>query len=466
MNICLNYKEKNMAKATRSMTLGLILGFIVFLTAACGGSQPEPVETQNKGAAAETPAEAEPVAETESGTEQIEDAPAEAEEHQEVEESMADEAHEHSEEAEAMAADHDDHAEAADSHDEEAHEHDQDLAALLADLQPVNLAEGEKLRVLASMSILGDLAGNVGGEAIDLSVLMPIGADAHTFDPTPRDLTMIADADVIFIVGLNAEEILMESLANAGGEAVIVPVSAGIEPREFGEEEAHAHEGEDGEHDAVEPADHDEEAHEHEEQAMAEAETGDHEADAHGEEGYAHEHEGVDPHVWTTPYHAVTIVHNIEATLATLDPAQAGVYEVNATAYVAQLEELDTWVQSQIDTIPPENRELVTDHGVFGYYADRYGLTQIGAVIPSFSTNTEPSAQDLAKLQDAIIEYEVPAIFVGTTVSPTMSQQVAQDTGKKLLTVYTGSLGPAGSGAETFIEYIQTNTNTFVEGLR
>ncbi len=453
MHNYLNYKEKKVAKTKSVIILGLILGFMVLLTAACGGNPP--AETQNSGAPAEaeTPAEAEPVAETESGPEPLEDTPAETEEHQEVEEATAGEEHEHSEEAGAMAADHDEHDEAADSHDEEAHDHGQDLATILADLQPVSLAEGEKLRVLASTSILGDLTANVGGEAIDLSVLMPIGADLHTFQPTPSDLTMIADADVIFIVGLNAEEILMESLENAGGQAVIVPVSAGIETREFGENDAHAHNEEGHEHEAEEAVDHAEEEHE----------AGEHAEEAHGEEG--HVHTGTDPHVWTTPYHAMTMVHNIEATLVALDPAQAELYESNAESYEAELENLDAWVQSQIETIPVENRELVTDHAAFGYYADRYGLTQIGAVIPSFSTNAEPSAQELAALQDAITEYDVPAIFVGTTVSPTMSRQVAQDTGKALLTVYTGSLGPAGSGAETFIEYIRSNTNTFVEGL-
>ena len=159
------------------------------------------------------------------------------------------------------------------------------------------------------------------------------------------------------------------------------------------------------------------------------------------------------------------MVHNIEGVLAALDPAQAELYVANAEAYEAQLEELDGWVQSQIETIPAENRELVTDHTVFNYYADRYGLTQVGAVIPSFSTSAEPSAQELAELQDAVIAYDVPAIFVGTTVNPSLSEQVAQDTGKQLVTIYTGSLGPAGSGAETFIDYIRYNTNAFVEGL-
>ena len=318
------------------------------------------------------------------------------------------------------------------------------LAAM--DLTPVSLADGEKLRVVATSNIIGDMVQNVAGDLITLDVLMPIGSDPHAFQPTPQDAALIADADLVLANGLNFEEFLDELIANAGGEAVVIRVANGIETREFGEgDEEHAadeHHEEDAEHD-----EHDEEG------------------DEHDEEG-RHHHGGADPHAWMTPYNALVYVYNIETALSALDPAHAETYQANAKAYEAQLEALDQWVLAQIETIPPEKREMVTDHDAFGYYADRYGLKIVGAVIPSYSTAAEPSAQEMAKLQEAIAEYGAPAIFVGVSVNPNLAEQVAADTGTQLVPLYTGSLGPAGSGAETYIDYIRYNTMAIVNALK
>lgn len=296
-------------------------------------------------------------------------------------------------------------------------------------LTPVTLGDGEQLKVVATTSIVGDIVSQVGGDKIDLTVLLPIGADTHTFEPTPRDLARIADAHVVFANGMGLEGFLDGMLVNAGGEAVVAPISAGVEPRQF------------------------------EEKATEE------EADSHAGEPEDHDHEGADPHTWTSPVNAIVFVHNIKQTLSALDPANAATYQARAAAYAAELEELDQWVKAQIETIPVENRELVTDHTAFGYFADRYGLQQIGAVIPSFSTAAEPSAKDLAELEDAIKQYGVKAVFVGASVNPALSERVAQDTGAALLILYTGSLGAPGSGVESYIDYIKYNTNTIVNGL-
>ena len=298
------------------------------------------------------------------------------------------------------------------------------------DLAPVSLESGEKLRVLATTGIVADMVANVGGDKIELAQLLPVGADPHTFQPSPQDLALMANTHLIFANGLGLESFLDEMIANAGGEATVVPVSEGVEWRELVKEEAHADEAKD------------------------------HEAEE------AHDHEGGDPHTWTTPANAIIFVGNIKQALCALDPENAAAYAANAAAYEQQLQELDRWVQEQINLIPPENRELVTDHATFGYYADRYGLTQTGAVIPSFSTSAEPSAQELAALEDTIKKYGVKAVFVGASVNPALSKQVAEDTGVALVTLYTGSLGPAGSGAETYIDYIRYNTQTIVTALK
>ena len=133
---------------------------------------------------------------------------------------------------------------------------------------------------------------------------------------------------------------------------------------------------------------------------------------------------------------AIIMVHNIEQALSTLDPASADAYKTKTEAYQAQLVELDGWVKEQIESIPAENRVMVTDHDAFGYYADRYGLEIVGTVIPAYSTNAEPSAQELAELQDTIREVKAKAVFVGTTVNAVLSQQVAEDRYIRGLVIY------------------------------
>jgi ABC-type Zn uptake system ZnuABC Zn-binding protein ZnuA len=130
-----------------------------------------------------------------------------------------------------------------------------------------------------------------------------------------------------------------------------------------------------------------------------------------------------------------------------------------------ELEELDAWVQEQVTQIPEANRKLVTDHPSFGYYAQRYGLEQLGAVFP-LSPSSEPSAQDIAALEDAILEHGVPAVFSESTVNPRLIRQVAEDTGVKLVPLYTGSLGEPGSGAETYVLLIRYDTEAIVDALR
>ncbi len=235
-------------------------------------------------------------------------------------------------------------------------------------------------------------------------------------------------------------------------------LSTNVETREFEEMDAHGHD-EDEHHEATE--EHSEDEHEHDEETEA------HDEDDHAhEDEHGHAHEGADPHIWMNLGNAIIMVHNIEHALSELDPANATAYETNAAAYEAQLEELDAWVIEQIAAIPEENRELVTDHDAFGYYADHYGLEVVGAVIPAYSTNAEPSAQELAELQEVIGELEVQAVFVGTTVNPVLAERVSEDTGSNLVPLYTGSLGETGSGVESYLDFIRYNTTAIVEALK
>jgi ABC-type Zn uptake system ZnuABC Zn-binding protein ZnuA len=175
---------------------------------------------------------------------------------------------------------------------------------------------------------------------------------------------------------------------------------------------------------------------------------------------------GADPHVWFDPHNVIVWTHNVAHTLSGLDPGHAGTYQANADAYEAELRALDGWIREQLAQVPEENRQLVTDHTVFSYLAHRYGFEQIGAVFPGYSTLAEPSAQDLAALQDAIEEFDVQAVFAGLTVNPDLAERVAEDTGTQLVFLYVGSLSEPGGPADDYLSFMRYNVSAIAEALR
>jgi len=279
---------------------------------------------------------------------------------------------------------------------------------------------GSGLRVVASTTILGDVVSQVGGEAIDLTVLFPTGADPHTFDPRPQDITVISDAQVIFLNGLGLEESIQTIIdTNAAGE--VIYVSDGIDVLEL--DDAHGPQDDPG-------------------------------------------HDSGDPHTWTDPNNVIVWTENITATLSRIDPSNASMYQSNADDYIASLRDLDAWIRSEVAGIPPEQRKLVTDHRTFGYFAEEYGFEQAGALIGSFSTNAAPSAQEIAALEDAIRAQNVPAVFVGAAANSRLAEQVAQDTGIEVILVYTGSLTAPDGDAGTYLAFMKYNVNAIVEVLK
>ena len=280
--------------------------------------------------------------------------------------------------------------------------------------------QNNKLKVVASTTIVGDVVAQVGGDHIDLTVLFPIGADPHTFDPRPQDIAAISKAQVIFISGLGLEESLQPTLdANASG--TVVQVSDGIDVRTLGKQTAQTDE---------------------------------------------HNHESSDPHTWTDPNNVIIWTENIAGALSTADPANEASYRANADAYTASLRDLDAWIRSEVESIPPERRKLVTDHLAFGYFADEYGFEQVGALIGSFSTDASPSAKEIAALEDLIRAQNVPAVFISKTGNSTLAEQVAQDTGTQVVFVYTGSLSAPGGEADSYVAFMKYNVNAIVEALK
>ncbi len=280
---------------------------------------------------------------------------------------------------------------------------------------PLPIGPGGKLQVVATTNLIGDVVGRVGGDRIRLTTLMAMGADPHSYVPTPSDTAAIHDAHLLFANGAGLEEFLAETLANAGGDAVRVDLSDGLTLRQLSD----GHEGE----------------------------------------------EGDDPHVWFDVHNVVRWVTAVEGALSALDPTNAAAYRANAEAYTRELEALDAWIIRQVSTIPEANRKLVINHPVLGYFAGRYGLQQIGAVYP-LNPSAEPSAQDLAALEEMVHQFGVPAVFAENTVSAKLAEQVSRDTGVRLVLLYTDSLGGPGTGAETYLDLMRYDVQAIVEALK
>lgn len=281
-------------------------------------------------------------------------------------------------------------------------------------------AEQGRIQVVATTSILADVVRQVAGEYADVSSLVPLGINEHEYQPAPQDIARVSDADMVFEVGLGLEEFMSTIIENANAGARIVSVSDGITAKHF------------------------------------EGATG---------EIHTDEHAGGDPHVWLDPANVITWVRNIEKAMEDFDPEHAAQYQANSQAYIESLNQLDTWIMEKVSVIAADERMIVTDHMLFGYFAEKYGFKMIGAVIPSYSSSAQPSAQELAALEDAIRSYNVKAILVGNTVNPELSDRIAQDTGIQLVQIYTGSLSAADGPAGTYIDYIHYNVETITAAL-
>ncbi len=293
-------------------------------------------------------------------------------------------------------------------------------------LEAVALGEGEKLRAVATTNIAGDVVRAVGGDRIELTVLMPAGVDPHSYQATPADLRALAGAHVIFANGLGLEEAVLPVLGGLENGAPLIPVNAGVETLELGENGEGAEEHAGGEH-------------------------------GHG---------GVDPHTWWDVRNVERWAENVTEALSTLDPANEGEYEERGAAYRAALAALDAEIREEIAGLPAERRKLVTDHDNIGYFAAAYGFEVVGAAIPSLSTMAAPSARERAALQDRIRDAGVRAIFVGSTVNPAVQAQLGEDLGVEVARLYTDSLSDAQGPASSYLEFMRYNVRTIVEALK
>jgi len=273
---------------------------------------------------------------------------------------------------------------------------------------------GDKPKVVATSTIIADLTQEIGGDEIQLKGILQPGADPHVYEPVPADSRFLEEADLILYNGYNLEPGLIK-LMNAAGKGRKVAVGEVVKPLELDK----------GKGEIV-----------------------------------------PDPHVWGSAENAAAMVNVIRDSLVELSPEDREKFTQKAAQLTNELKQLHTWINQQIQTIPPDKRKLVTTHDAFQYYGRAYQIAIAGTLI-GISTEEQPSAQTVQRLVESIKKIGVPAIFAETTINPTLIKTVAQEAGVKLAPqqLYSDSIGAKGSNGETYIKMMQANTRAIVEAL-
>lgn len=275
------------------------------------------------------------------------------------------------------------------------------------------------LKVVASFSIIGDFAKNVGGDRIALTTLVGPNGDAHVYEPKPADAVVMSDADVVLVNGLHFEGFLQRLVEASATKATVVELTKGVDPLAATEEEQ-GHEGE----------------------AAAQ------------EEG--HDHGAFDPHAFQSIANAKIYVKNIADAFCTADAAGCDAYKANAEAYTDKLGALETEVKDAVAAIPADKRTIITSHDAFDYFQHEYGIAFLAP--EGISTEAEASAADVARLIEQIRHDKASAIFVENITNQRLIEQIAGETGLKIGgTLYSDALSDADGPAATYIDMMRNN---------
>ena len=287
------------------------------------------------------------------------------------------------------------------------------VAALVAFTSSSPSIAAEKLKAIASFSILADLVKQVGGDHVDVTAIVGPDGDAHVFQPSPLDAKAVADAQLVVINGLGLEGWTARLIQSSGTKAPVVVASKGVRPLQG--------EGED--------------------------------------KGKA------DPHAWQSIANVKIYVANIRDGLMSADPTDKADFDTNANAYLAKLDQLETEVKAAIASIPPKNRKIITTHDAFGYFGRAYGMTFIAP--QGVSTETEPSARDVAKIIRQIKAQHIPAVFLENISDDRLMQQIARETSAKIGDkLYSDALSKHGAGAGTYLDMMRNNVAAFAKALQ
>lgn len=291
------------------------------------------------------------------------------------------------------------------------------IAALALAVAPVSAqqANGGPLSVVATFSILGDFARNVGGDRVSVTMLVGPNSDTHVYTPTPSDAKEITDAKLVIVNGLGLEGWLPRLIKSSGSKAATVVATRGIATRKI-------------------------------------------------ENGHDHGPGDADPHAWQSVLNAKTYVANIRDALTAADPAGADAYRANAAAYLARLDALDREIREAVAKIPPERRSVISTHDAFGYFAAAYGIKFIAP--QGVSTESEPSARDIAAIITQIKRQKIPAVFLENVSDPRLMRRIAAETGANIGgTLYSDSLTDEKGPAPTYIDMVRHNIKALTSAL-
>ena len=266
-------------------------------------------------------------------------------------------------------------------------------------------------KIVATASMIADMAQNIVGDKFEVTTIVPIGKDPHTYEPTPGDATMVANADVVLKNSLTFEGWLEKLIDNSGTKAKVITVTEGID--------------------------------------IIESLT------------YAN---SADPHAWMSAANGLKYVENIKDAMIAYDAANKDFYEANYAAYTKKLKDLDTYIKNQVNTIPTDQRILITSHDAFQYFGRRYGI-RLESILGT-STDAQAQTSDIVRLNKVIKQNNVPAVFIESTVNPKMLQQLATSNDITIGgSLYSDSIGDKDSDAPTYYDMLKYNTDVIVKAL-
>lgn len=280
------------------------------------------------------------------------------------------------------------------------------IAAVLSACGDTGGGADANVTAVATTTQAADFVENVGGHRVSVHGILGPNSDPHEYEPRPSDAADLAKTDVVFRSGGDLDEWLDEVVDSAGGDATQVTLIDSVQRR------------------------------------------------------------GEDPHWWQDPRNAIRAVAAIRDALIDVDPGGRAGYQRRAAAYTARLRRLDAEVARCIDRIPPHKRKLVTTHDALGYFADRYGIDVVGAVIPSLSSQAQPSAKDVQGLVDQIKRERVEAIFPEAALSKKLEQAISRESGAEVGgQLWADTLGPPGSSGATYIGAVEANASALAKGM-
>ena len=309
----------------------------------------------------------------------------------------------------------------------------------------------DKPSIVVTTNILGDVVTNMVGDSFNVEVIMPPGSDPHDFQASAQQVQSMMEADLLVVNGANFEEGMLDVIASAKSDGVMVFEAISVVSQLEGSDDHSDHGGHDdheGHDDHDEDKDHDEEGHD----------------DHDDHEG--HDHGGIDPHFFTDPGRMAVVVEGLSEFLIANFPNASQGFVSSASDYAQDLVDLDAEVKEILSEIPDEGKVLVTNHAVFAYFAESYGFEILGEIIPSASTLSSANAEQLASLADEISSNNVKAIFADASASDTLAQTLASEVGGiEVITLFTESLGDPGSSGSNYIEMVKFNAQSIASGL-